>query len=132
MTDREKIIEELVERVMNYRSTPLYDFIMNENLQKYRLGYEDIIEVSGPSVAIVPCLGYMILARDRYDEESKQIVAEYAIYSEHDDDNRPLINSLNMNAEYVLEYVGEETFTNMAFAICHAANLIDKVWGGSQ
>lgn len=130
MNNRERHIEELVERVMDLRSTPLYDFIMKENLQTYRLGYEDIIEVSGPSVAVVPCLGYLILTRDRYDEESKQMVAEYAIYSEHDDDHRPLINSLNMNAEYILEYVGEETFSNMAFAIAHAANLIDKVWGG--
>lgn len=127
MTTREDRIAELVERAHNYRSTPLYDFIMKEHLQKYRLGYEDILYADSLNVAIVPCLGYMILARERYDKASKQTVAEYAIYSEHDDDGRPLYNSLNANAEYILETVGEETFSNMAFAIAYAANLIDKV-----
>lgn len=116
--------DELIERAHEKHSMPLSDFIESEDLYTYELGMEDILEADFLNVAIVPCREYLILVRERFNEEDKAIVAEYAIYSQHDHDGRTLKNSLNMNAIYELEYVGDQQFENMAFAIAWAADLV--------
>lgn len=115
---------ELIARTCEKRSMPLADFIETENLGTYELGYEDILYADELNNAKVPCREFMILVRQRLDDENHCHVAEYAIYSQEDRDGHPLRDSLNMNAIYHLEMVGEETFENMAFAIAYAADLI--------
>lgn len=122
-----KLLDELIDRAFEKRSMPLHDFLISENLDTYETGCIDILYADGLNNAIVPCRGYMILARERWNEEDKTTIAEYAIYSEHDHDGHPLRNSLNANATYHLEYVGEEQFENMAFAIAYATDLICKL-----
>lgn len=117
-------LDELIERAHAKRSMPLCDFIESEGLDTYELGMEDILEADFLNVAIVPCREYLILTRERWNEEDKALVAEYAIYSQHDRDGQTLKNSLNMNATYELEYVGDQQFENMAFAIAWAADLV--------
>ena len=117
----------LIERAYEKRRMPLFDFIESEGLDTYELGYEDILYADWLNNAIVPCNEYMILVRERCTEDGSGTVAEYAIYKEHDRDGRPLLNSLNANAIYKLEFVGEETFDNMAHAIVYATNLIDTI-----
>lgn len=127
MNSYEKKIEELVERAMEKSDMPLYDLIMSENLQEMELGTLTILSGNELSNAIVPCEEFMILVRDHYDAVAKDTVAEYAIYSQHDADGHNLINSLNANAVYRLEFVGEELFANMAAAIAHAYTLINTI-----
>lgn len=124
MNNREDRIAALVDRALEERTMPLADFIEKENLREYELGYEDILYADSVNNAIVPCEEDMILAREYYDDKKNEIVAEYAIYSQHDKDGMNIANSLNMNATYRLEFVGEETFRNMASAIAYACNLI--------
>lgn len=124
MNNREDRIAALVDRALEERTMPLADFIEKENLHEYELGYEDILYADSVNNAIVPCEEDMILAREYYDDKKNEIVAEYAIYSQHDKDGMNIVNSLNMNATYRLEFVGEETFRNMASAIAYACNLI--------
>lgn len=127
MSNYEKRIEELVDRAFEKRSMPLYDLIMSENLQEMELGTLNILYGEELSNAIVPCEEFMILTRERYDEPTKDLVAEYAIYSQHDADGHNLVNSLNANATYRLEFVGEETFVSMTAAIVHAYTLINTI-----
>lgn len=124
MNNYDKHLDELVERSLEKRDMPLYDLIMSEHLDRYEPGFVDILYADPLNNAIVPCRNFMILARDRYDANEHKIVAEYAIYSQHDRDGSNLRNSMNANAVYHLEMVGEETFENMAFAIAYAADLI--------
>ena len=118
--------DELFSRSCEKRTMPLADFIETENLGTYELGYEDILYADELNNVKVPCRGFMILVRERLDE-NHELVSEYAIYSQEDRDGHPLRNSLNMNAIYHLEMVGEETFENMAFAIAYAADLIRRM-----
>lgn len=127
MNSYEKKIEELVERAMDKAEMPLYDLIMSENLQEMELGTLTILSGNELSNATVPCEEFMILVRDRYDAVANDTVAEYAIYSQHDADGHNLINSLNANAVYRLELVGEELFVSMAAAIAHAYTLINTI-----
>ena len=127
MSNREDRIAALVDRAMEERTMCLAKFIEKENLYEYELGYEDILYADDLNNAVIPCEDRMILAREYYDEEQKQITAEYAIYTQHDRDGEMIPNSLNMNAVYKLEWIGEETFTNMAYAIAHAANIIRTI-----
>lgn len=124
MSNYDKLIEELVERATEKRAMPLAELIESENLQTYVPGTMTILYGDELNNAIVPCEDRMILVRDRYDENVKAFVAEYAIYSQHDADGINMSNALNANATYRLEFVGEETFRNMAAAISHAYNLI--------
>ena len=117
-------LDELIERANAEHSMPFDEFIEKENLYEYELGYEDILYADNLNNAIVPCRDYLIIARERWNEEDHAPVAEYAIYSQHDKDGNNLMNSLNMNATYNLEYVGDQQFENMAFAIAWAADLI--------
>ena len=130
MDYRDKLLEELVERSIEYRYCPFDEVIKKEHLEEYQLGLVDIIYADSINFAVVPCNEHMIIAHEHVDKDTHEIVAEYAIYSQHDRQGENLRNSLNMDADYVLEYIGEETFTNMAFAIAYAANLIDKGLGG--
>ena len=116
-------IDELIKRAEELRHTPIDEFIEEEDLYTYELGYEDILWADDLNNAIVPCYDYMILARERLDDDYNT-VAEYAIYSQHDKDGHPIMNSLNMNATYKLEYAGDQQFDNMAAAIAYAFNLI--------
>lgn len=127
MNNREDRISALVDRALEERTMCLAEVIEKENLYEYELGYEDILYADSVNNAVVPCEDSMILAREYYDDDAKQIAAEYAIYSQHDRDGMNSKNTLNMNAVYKLEYVGEETFTNLAYAIAYAANLIRTI-----
>ena len=124
MGNREDRISALVDRAMEERTMHLAEVIEREHLGEYELGYEDILYADDLNNAVVPCEEFMILAREYYDDVKKDVAAEYAIYSQHDKDgmNRP--NTLNINATYRLEFVGEETFRNMASAIAYAVSLI--------
>lgn len=120
-------LDMLIERSYETRTMPLRELIVSEHLEKYELGLEDILYADNLNNAIVPCYEFMILAREYYIPEQNEITAEYAVYSQHDHDGHNIINSLNMNAEYHLEFVGEETFDNMALAIAYAANLVSTI-----
>ena len=124
LAERDKHIDELVNRSMDERTMSLLDLIYEENLHDYELGYEDILWADSANNAIVPCEDYLILAHEHYDEQSKRVVSEYAIYSQEDHDGHPLLSSLNMNATYHYEYVCSESFPSMAAAIAHAYNAI--------
>ena len=127
MNNREDRISALVDRAFEERTMRLAEVIEKEKLYEYELGYEDILYADSINNAVVPCEDSMILAREYYDDDTKQIAAEYAIYSQHDLDGMNSTNTLNMNAVYKLEYIGEETFTNMAYAIAYAADLIRNI-----
>lgn len=120
-------LDALVERAFNQRTDSLSAVIAQEHLEEYELGYEDIIYADDLNWAVVPCEDRMIMAREHYDYDSKELVAEYAIYTQHDRDGQNIRNSLNMNAVYRLEFLGEETFTNIAYAIAYAADLIRTI-----
>ena len=124
MNSSESRLDALIERAFAQRNVGLADVIESENLYEYELGHEDIIYADSLNWVVVPCYDRMILAREHYDATSKSVVAEYAIYTQHDHDGRNILNSLNMNAVYKLEWCGEETFDNMAYAIAYAADLI--------
>lgn len=124
MNNREQYLDKLVERTLEKRYCTLAEIIESEKLDTYELGYEDYIYADAINFAVVPCEEFMIIAHEHIDKDTHESVAEYAVYIQHDRDGRNLRNSLNMNAVYRLDYVGEETFTNMAYAIAHAAGLI--------
>ena len=127
MNSSENRLDALVNRAFEERCDSLAEVIEKENLYKYELGHEDIIYADDINWAVVPCEDRMIIAREHYDYDAKEIVAEYAIYTQHDHDGDNIRNSLNMNAVYKLEWCGEETFTNIAYAIAYAANLIRTI-----
>ena len=119
-------LESLVERAFEQRTDDLATVIEKENLREYELGFEDIIYADSINWAVVPCEEYMILSREHYDHEAKEIVAEYAIYSQHDRDGENIRNSLNMNAVYKLNYICDEKFASLAYAIAYAVNHINQ------
>ena len=123
----EERLDTLIEKAFEYRrnNTPLKELIAKEHLETYQLGYEDIIYAMDLDTAIVPCGKYMILAYDRYDKDNKAMVAEYAIYEQYCKSGI-LYDSLNMEAEYRLVCVWDKTFPNMAKAICHATEVIER------
>ena len=133
MNSYEKYLQETIERSIDKHSMPLAELIESERLQSYVRGRVDILSVDELNVAMVPCRGYMILTRDRYDENEQNYVAEYAIYRRAAKDSfGEDITSTNRNvfmaeAVYNLEFVGEETFENMAYAIKYAVDLIEKM-----
>ena len=127
MNSSETRLDALVNRAFEERCDTLATVIEKEDLYEYELGHEDIIYADSINWAVVPCEEHMILAREHYDYCSKRVVAEYAIYSQHDHDDDNIRNSLNMNAVYKLEFIGEETFLNMAYAIAYAANLVRTI-----
>ena len=128
MNSSESRLDALVNRAFEERCDTLADVIEKENLYEYELGHEDIIYADDLNWAVVPCEEFLIMAREHYDYGAREIVAEYAVYTQHDnDDGHNLRNSLNMDAVYKLDFIGEETFTNMAYAIAHAANLIRTI-----
>lgn len=130
MDNHDKILSEACERAMAKRNMPLYDLIMSENLQTYVRGRIDILSADELNNAMVPCRNFMILAKDRFDKEENDWVAEYAIYRRTgkdtfgDDISSTSGNVFICEAIYELEYVGEETFENMATAIKYATDLI--------
>ena len=117
-------LDELIKRANSKRCMPFDEFIESEHLETYELGYEDILYADDINNAIVPCRDYLIIVRERWNDEDNAPVAEYAIYSQHDKDGNNIMNSLNMNATYNLEFVSDQQFENMAFAIAWAADLI--------
>ena len=128
-----EIFDKTVERSIEKSSMPLDDLIMSENLQTYVRGRVDILSVDELNTAMVPCLGFMILTRDRYDEDTHDRIAEYAIYkrtgkdSFGNDISNTNGNTFICEAVYQLEYVGEETFDSMADAISYATKLIHDI-----
>jgi len=127
MSNYESNLDTMINRAFEKRCDSLSSIIDSENLYEYELGHVDIIYADELSCAIVPCEEYMILAREHYDNESKSLVSEYAVYTQHDKDGDNIRNSLNMNAVYKFMYVCEETFTNTAYAIAHAATRIHAI-----
>lgn len=127
MSNYEVNLDALVNRASEERCDNLATVIEKENLYEYELGHVDIIYADDVNWAVVPCENYMILAHEHYDYDRKEVLSEYAIYSQHDNDGNNATNTLNMNAIYKLEFIGEETFTNMAYAIAHAANLVRTI-----
>ena len=123
---REEYENALFDRAHEYmmNETPLAELIEKENLAELSIEYETILYAMEACHAIVPCYDSLILAYDHYNSASHSRVAEYAIYSQHDRDGKNLQNAINYNADYRLEYVGEETFENMAAAIAYAYNLV--------
>ena len=134
MTYDEKVAE-VVERAIEKRGMPLYDLIMSENLQTYVRGHVDILYGDEMNTAMVPCCGFMILTRNRYDDTTHDDVAEYAIYRRQDKDSfgEDITgtggNVFICEAVYQLEFVGEETFDSMADAISYATKLIHDMKG---
>jgi len=133
MNSYEKHLQETIERSIAMRSMPLAELIESEHLRSYVRGRIDVLSVDETSVAMVPCRGYMILARDRYDGSEHDFIAEYAIYrraakDSFDDDITSMSgNTFICEAVYNLEFVGEETFENNAYAIKYAVELIEKI-----
>lgn len=131
----DEIFDKTVERSMEKCSMPLYDLIMSENLQTYVRERVDVLSVDELNTVMVPCLGFMILTRDRYDEDTHDRISEYAIYkrtgedSFGDDISNTNGNTFICEAVYQLEYVGEETFDSMADAISYATKLIHDMKG---
>lgn len=124
MSNRDELINELVERSIEKRNMNLSDLIDSENLDVYKPGTVNILTVDEMNNAIVPCRGFMILAHEHYDEDIKKVCSEYAIYKEVPNAAPALYDSMNYDARYELEYIGDEVFDNMAFAIAWAADLI--------
>ncbi len=131
----DEILTKTVERSMEKHSMPLYDLIMEENLRTYVRGRVDILSVDELNVAMVPCRGFMIVTRERYDEKTHSCFSEYAIYHRTgkdtfgEDISDMSENSFICEAVYQLEYVGEETFDSMADAISYATKLIHDMKG---
>ena len=127
--NREEYENALFERSHEYmmEGTPLADLIKKEHLEELSIEYETILYAMEACHAIVPCYDSLILAYDHYDPENRSRIAEYAIYSQHDRDGKNIPNALNYNADYRLEYIGEETFESMAAAIAYAFNLIHQL-----
>ena len=123
---REEYETALFERAHEYMADGicLSDLIEKEHLEELSIEWETILYAMEACHAIVPCYDSLILAFDHYDAGNHCRTAEYAVYSQHDRDGRNIPNAINYNAEYRLEYVGEETFENMAAAIAYAFNLL--------
>ena len=130
MTTREQIEKELFERAMEKWSYSLKDLIESEKLYTYTVGHLSVLYYAEIQHALVPCNGYMILAREHYDDNDKKHIAEYAIYKLADKDalgydNTGLDNNVfNYEAVYNLHHICGETFDNMALAICNATKWI--------
>ena len=135
MDNYNKILDEAVERAMEKRNMPLRDLITSEKLYTYVRGRVDVLYANELNNAMVPCRNHMILVKDRFDDEEDDWVAEYAIYrrtgknSFGEDISDTSGNIFICEAVYELEYIGEETFDNMANAIAYAANLICEMGG---
>lgn len=127
--NREEYENALFERAHEYMmdGTPLSELIEKEHLEELSIEYETILYAMEACHAIVPCYDSLILAFDHYDPKNHSRIAEYAIYSQHDRNGRNIPNAINYNADYNLEYVGEETFENMAAAIAYAYNLLHQL-----
>lgn len=127
--NREEYENALFDRAHEYmmNETPLAELIEKEHLEELSIEYETILYAMEACHAIVPCYDSLILAFDHYDSDIHSTVAEYAIYSQHDRDGRNHPNAINYNADYKLEFIGEETFDNMAAAIAYAYNLIHQL-----
>ena len=126
MISREAYENALFERAFNYMNDEigLAELIHRENLTELSIEYETILYAMEACHAIVPCYDSLILAFDHYDSSKHCRIAEYAVYSQHDRDGKNLPNAINYNAVYNLEFIGEETFENMAAAIAYAFSLL--------
>lgn len=105
----------------------LADFIHQHRLQTFRIEsawWEDDLDYDR-KVFIIPCHGFLIFVKeDSYSGGHLEFFAEYAIYSEQDDMDTPLVNSLNYGAEYRLVTIHKGEFPNVGDAIAHAVNYI--------
>lgn len=120
----DEAIEYYVNRGFETRNMNLCDLFNAENLDKIQLGTLNVLTCNELTNAMVACKDMMILAREYYNEEQDKIIAEYAIYRQEDHDGHKLMNSLNANATYTLDYLGDEEFDNVGAAIAYAVDLI--------
>ena len=120
----DETIEYYVNRGFETRNMNLCDLVDAENLNKIQLGTLNVLTCNELSNAMVACKDVMILAREYYDPGRKNIIAEYAIYRQEDNNGNNLMHSLNANATYILDYLGDEEFDNVGAAIAYAVNLI--------
>lgn len=133
MDTYDKMFTETVERSMSKGEMPLAELIKSENLQTFARGYVNVLSVDELGVAMIPYHGFMILVRDRYDNQEKDYVDEYAIYRRtgkdtfDNDIGEWSGNVFVAEAVYELEHVGEETFEDMVSAIKYASDLIDRI-----
>lgn len=132
--NREEYENALFDRAHQYMADGicLSELIEKEHLEELSIEYETILYAMEACHAIVPCYDSLILAYDHYDADSHNLIAEYAIYVQKDRDGKNLTNAINYNADYELEYVGEETFENMAAAIAYAYNLLRTLNSNDQ
>ena len=134
----EKKLEEYVERSIAKHAYSLKELIYSEELYAYHVGYLSILSGDELSTAIVPCNGYMILTRDRYNKSQHKNVAEYAIYKLTDkntfgeDTSDYDKNVFNAETSYELYHISDLQFDNMALAICNATEWIYKLTDGKE
>lgn len=131
----DKLLDEYVERSLEKRDMPLYDFIMSENFLTYMPGTVTILDGDELNCTVVPCEGKMILARSRYDSEKNTLVSEYAIYrliekdSFGDDTSSLNHNVFNCETTYAFESVDDGTYPSQAVAISNAVQKIYAMKG---
>ena len=105
----------------------LADFIHQHRLQSFRIEsawWEDDLDYDR-KVFMIPCEGFLVFVKeDSYEGKPRGFFAEYAIYNENDDDDIPLVNSLNYCAEYRLVSICKDEFPNVGDAIAHAVRRI--------
>lgn len=126
MNTYEEKVNVLVERAMSMRTVPLRQVIESECLQEYVPGTLTVLSVDELNCVAVPFRYWMVLAREYYDDPSGSIVAEYAVYDQHDADGRSLCDSLNANATYKLLFVCDDGFRSIGDAIYEAVHYIDN------
>jgi len=120
----DETIEYYVNRGFETRNMNLGDLVDAENLDKIQLGTLNVLTCNELTNAMVACKDSMILAREYYNEEQDKIIAEYAIYRQEDRDGHNLMHSLNANAIYTLDYLGDQEFENVGAAIAYAVELL--------
>ena len=105
----------------------LADFIHQHRLQSFRIEsawWEDDLDYDR-KIFLIPCEGFLVFVKeDSYMGCVGKFFAEYAIYSEHDDMDAPLVNSLNYCSEYRLVSICNDEFPNVGDAIAHAVRRI--------
>lgn len=129
--DREAIINEIFDRVMDEREMTLSEIIEAEHFDTYVPGRVDFLYVEDLFTSVVPCHGKVIIVRDRYDSAACKHVAEYAIYNLTDKDTfgTPIDRYwdkevIYAEAVYKFDHVCTEVFDNQALAVAHAVNVI--------
>lgn len=125
-------VEAVIARISSMRHFTLADLIKAESYDTFVPGRVDMVYCEQDLfMSIVPCHGKMIMARDRYDIDSRKYIAEYAIYNEtgkntFGDEYEPNAEVILSEAVYKFDHVCDKTFANRALAIADAVKEIYK------